>query len=138
MVRYVCSRPVSWRSGLSKVAGSGQSPARLGAGRDGRSLAAFPAVHLRLPWAVPDSKPVTVALVLTTPAGTALRRNTFNRQVWAPALRMTGVEQTRDNGMQACRHTYAKVLLDAGESIKAVSEYLGHATPDSPSGRTRS
>ena len=78
---------------------------------------------------MPDSKPVTVALVLTTPAGTALRRNTFNRQVWAPALRMTGVEQTRDNGMQACRHTYAKVLLDAGESIKAVSEYLGHADP---------
>jgi integrase len=29
--------------------------------------------------------------------------------------------------MHACRHYYASVLLDAGESIKAVSEYLGHS-----------
>ncbi|MDG4761843.1 hypothetical protein [Micromonospora sp. WMMD710] len=27
------------------------------------------------------------------------------------------------------RHTYASVLLDAGESIKALSAYLGHADP---------
>jgi integrase len=27
------------------------------------------------------------------------------------------------------RHTYASVLLDAGESIKALSGYLGHADP---------
>ena len=31
--------------------------------------------------------------------------------------------------MQALRHFYASVLLDAGESIKAVSEYRGHADP---------
>jgi integrase len=29
--------------------------------------------------------------------------------------------------MHALRHFYASVLLDAGESIKAMSEYLGHA-----------
>ncbi|MGI5251915.1 hypothetical protein [Actinacidiphila glaucinigra] len=29
--------------------------------------------------------------------------------------------------MHALRHFYASVLLDAGESIKAVSAYLGHA-----------
>jgi integrase len=29
--------------------------------------------------------------------------------------------------MHALRHLYASVLLDAGESIKAVSQYLGHA-----------
>ncbi len=29
--------------------------------------------------------------------------------------------------MHALRHHYASVLLDAGESIKAVSEYLGHS-----------
>lgn len=27
-------------------------------------------------------------------------------------------------------HAYASVLLDAGESIKALSEYLGHSDPD--------
>ncbi|MBM0231910.1 tyrosine-type recombinase/integrase [Micromonospora sp. STR1_7] len=29
----------------------------------------------------------------------------------------------------ALRHFYASVLLDAGESVKALSEYLGHADP---------
>jgi integrase len=31
--------------------------------------------------------------------------------------------------MHALRHFYASMLLDAGESIKAVSEYLGHSDP---------
>ncbi|WP_435884061.1 tyrosine-type recombinase/integrase [Streptomyces mirabilis] len=31
--------------------------------------------------------------------------------------------------MHALRHFYASVLLDTGESIKAVSEYLGHSDP---------
>jgi site-specific recombinase XerD len=29
--------------------------------------------------------------------------------------------------MHALRHFYASVLIDAGESVKAVAEYLGHA-----------
>lgn len=31
--------------------------------------------------------------------------------------------------MHALRHFYASVLLDAGESIKALSTYLGHSDP---------
>jgi integrase len=31
--------------------------------------------------------------------------------------------------MHILRHTYASVLLDAGESVKALSSYLGHADP---------
>lgn len=31
--------------------------------------------------------------------------------------------------MHALRHAYASVLLDAGESIKALSGYLGHSGP---------
>jgi integrase len=31
--------------------------------------------------------------------------------------------------MHALRHFYASVLIDAGESVKAVAEYLGHADP---------
>jgi integrase len=31
--------------------------------------------------------------------------------------------------MHALRHFYASVLLDAGESIKALAEYLGHSDP---------
>ena len=29
--------------------------------------------------------------------------------------------------MHALRHAYASVLLDAGETIKALAEYLGHS-----------
>ncbi|MEV4413243.1 hypothetical protein [Catellatospora sp. NPDC049609] len=36
---------------------------------------------------------------------------------------------TRQNGMHVLRHTYASVLLDAGESVKALSLYPGHADP---------
>lgn len=31
--------------------------------------------------------------------------------------------------MYALRHFYASALLDTGENIKAVSEYMGHADP---------
>ncbi len=34
-----------------------------------------------------------------------------------------------EDGMHALRHAYASVLSDAGESIKALSEYLGHSDP---------
>ena len=40
-----------------------------------------------------------------------------------------GLERNRSNGMHALRHWYASVLLEAGVSIKALSEYLGHADP---------
>jgi integrase len=59
--------------------------------------------------------------------GGALNRNSLNFYVWKPAYLRAGVEEDRENGMHALRHHYASVLLDAGESIKAVSEYLGHS-----------
>lgn len=31
--------------------------------------------------------------------------------------------------MHALRHYYASVLLDAGESIRALADYLGHSDP---------
>jgi integrase len=39
------------------------------------------------------------------------------------------VDPSRANGMHALRHVYAPVQIDAGESVKAVAEYLGHADP---------
>ncbi|MEV8018762.1 tyrosine-type recombinase/integrase [Streptomyces sp. NPDC086554] len=35
----------------------------------------------------------------------------------------------REHGMHTLRHFYASALLDAGENIKAVSEYMGNADP---------
>ncbi|MFJ5643092.1 hypothetical protein [Streptomyces sp. NPDC093223] len=61
----------------------------------------------------------------------------FNAHHWKPALAAAGVIPAReaakpyasapDDGMHALRHFYASVLLDAGESIRALSSYLGHA-----------
>jgi integrase len=45
------------------------------------------------------------------------------------ALLAAGVPNDRDNGMHALRHTCASLWLEHGVSIKAVSEYLGHADP---------
>ncbi|MFN2479212.1 MAG: hypothetical protein ABR615_08590, partial [Pseudonocardiaceae bacterium] len=46
------------------------------------------------------------------------------------ALRRAGVPKPkRAEGFHALRHFYASVLLDGRESIKARSEYLGHADP---------
>lgn len=40
-----------------------------------------------------------------------------------------GVEDGKGNGMHALRHFYASVLIDAGESVRAVADFLGHADP---------
>lgn len=90
----------------------------------------FPVVAVTLPWKDPDGgELVTVRLYVTTRERKAITRTYFNGGVWKPALRKSGVPTTRENGTHALRHLYASVLLDAGESIKAVSEYLGHADP---------
>lgn len=92
-------------------------------------LADHPAQAVSLPWDVVDGDPVEAQLIMTRADGQAMRSNSFDRDVWGPALAKAGVEKTRDAGMHALRHWYASVLLDAGESIKAVSEYLGHSDP---------
>ena len=66
-----------------------------------------------------------------------IHRSHFNRNVWKPALEVAGIESTRQNGMHPLRHFYASVLIDAGESVKAVAEYLGHADPGLRSASTR-
>jgi integrase len=58
-----------------------------------------------------------------------LRASHVNPYIWKPALVAAGIEPTRANGMHALRHYYASVLLDAGENIRALADYLGHADP---------
>jgi integrase len=72
---------------------------------------------------------VTVRLVLASEWGKAMRRNHFGEHIWRPAVEAAGIEPSRANGLHALRHFYASVLLEAGESIQALSEYLGHADP---------
>ncbi|MUT88641.1 tyrosine-type recombinase/integrase [Streptomyces sp. Z38] len=63
----------------------------------------------------------------------------FNDHYWKPALAAAGIipeakpgeryASAREHGMHALRHFYASVPLDAGESIRALSQYLGHSDP---------
>ncbi|SHN35240.1 tyrosine-type recombinase/integrase [Cryptosporangium aurantiacum] len=88
-----------------------------------------PPLDVTMPWRTLDGDPLTVPLLLHTREFRACNRNHFNRHVWANARTKIGVAADYHNGMHALRHFYASVLLDAGESIKALSEYLGHADP---------
>lgn len=67
--------------------------------------------------------------LLTTYRGEPLKRHRYNEMVWRPALRKAGIEPGRENGFHALRHHFASVLLDAGVSIRALAEYLGHTDP---------
>jgi integrase len=89
----------------------------------------FPQLPITLPWGSSTGDPQTVVLYLYTAGLEAVKRSEFNTSVWKPAIRATGIEDSRDNGVHVLRHTYASVLLDAGESIKALAAYLGHADP---------
>jgi integrase len=91
---------------------------------------AFSPLPITLPWEDPArGHPTAVALVFTTPQRNAVNRTTFNVNAWHPAITGAGLERTRYTGMHALRHFFASALLDAGESIKAVAEYLGHSDP---------
>ncbi|MCW2874406.1 site-specific integrase [Actinacidiphila oryziradicis] len=89
----------------------------------------FPPVKVTLPWRTLGGPPVTATLLFYSDSGRELNRNAFNRSMWRPALAAADVPFGRENGMHALRHFYASVLLDAGESVKALSEYLGHHDP---------
>jgi integrase len=93
-------------------------------------LEMFPPVPVTLPWEEPDGAPTTATLIMTDETGGAWWRRRFNREYWQPALARAGVSHpTRVDGTHALRHYYASALLDGGENIKALSEYLGHADP---------
>ncbi len=92
-------------------------------------MASYPPLTVELPWLEPGGPTRTTTLLFWGRERTTINRNYFNHHIWKPALRAAGVEATRENGMHALRHYFASVLLDAGESIRTVSDYLGHADP---------
>ena len=95
-------------------------------------------------------KPITVPLLLTTGQGNRIFYRTWNDRSWKPALAGAGViaivgskevvgssrtrtfpvfEASREDMYHVCRHTFASVQLEAGESIVSVSQWLGHSSP---------
>ncbi|WP_409469831.1 tyrosine-type recombinase/integrase [Streptomyces sp. HC307] len=92
-------------------------------------ISEHPPTAVTLPWRAVDGSPVTASVLFHRGQGRPVNRNGFNRAAWYPALDAAGVPRGRESGMHALRHFYASVLLDAGESIKALSQYLGHHDP---------
>ena len=64
-------------------------------------------------------------LVLRSPAGLPLDADRFGHQ-WRRACRSAGVPGLRYHDL---RHTFASTLLSRGVSVKAVADWLGHASP---------
>ncbi|MBQ0983525.1 site-specific integrase [Streptomyces sp. F63] len=56
--------------------------------------------------------------------GGPVARTWFYDNVWRKAVQRAGLP--KGTGMHALRHTYASLLIAAGESVKVVSERLGH------------
>lgn len=104
------------------------------------ALESCPGRQVTLPWKHPAGDHMTVRLIFTNEAGTAIHRSTFDERVWKPALAAAGVipERRRGqakyqaapaDGLHALRHYYASALLADGVEIRTLSEYLGHADP---------
>ncbi|MFB7052030.1 integrase [Streptomyces vinaceus] len=101
----------------------------------------LPAVDVELPWGGPEPEREKRAspLALTTTCGNAIRANIFNDEVWKPALAKADVipvwekgqrwRASRKDGFHVLRHTYASVILEAGESVVTLARWLGHSSP---------
>lgn len=97
-------------------------------------------------------RPITVNLLLSTTQGKRIYYRTWNDLTWKRALAKAGVieivgaraqkerqgrcrtkpvyEDSRKDMFHVCRHTFASVQLEAGESPVTLSKWLGHASPN--------
>ncbi|MBT2488541.1 site-specific integrase [Streptomyces sp. ISL-96] len=109
-----------------------------------RYVGAFPPVEVELPWEKPgpDRPRRKFSLLLTTRFGNAVAVNTWNTYTWKPALAKAGIipprpkgakpwqwEAAPKDGFHVLRHTYASIMLEAGESVVTLARWLGHSSP---------
>lgn len=109
-----------------------------------RHVEAFPPAEVELPWEKPGTERPrrTSSLLLTTRFGNAVAVNTWNTYTWKPALAEVGIIPPRPegakpwqwkaapkDGFHVLRHTYASIMLEAGESVVTLARWLGHSSP---------
>lgn len=66
------------------------------------------------------------AAIFVTPTGTRIEVGNFRKNIWVPALLKAGLAYRKP---YALRHTFASLQLAQGQSVRYVSEQLGHASP---------
>lgn len=85
------------------------------------------AAHLaRFPADGPEGFIFTTPRTRQTPGGLPIRRTRFG-EAWRDAVTEAGMP--KGTVFHRLRHTYASLLIEAGESVVAVSNRLGHASP---------
>ncbi|SFG69287.1 hypothetical protein SAMN02787118_12644 [Streptomyces mirabilis] len=107
-------------------------------------IKAFPPVEVELPGEKPgaDRPRRKFSPLLTTRFGNAVAVNTWNTYTWRPAPAKVSLipprpkgakpwrwEAAPNDGFHVLRHTYAPVMLDAGESVVTSARWLGHSSP---------
>jgi len=107
-----------------------------------RHIEAFPPVEVELPWGKSEGESKEFSLLLTKRFGNAVAVNTWNTCTWKPALAKAGVippcaegakawqwAAVPKDGFHVLRHTYASIMLEAGESVVTLGRRLGHSSP---------
>ncbi|MFE4755003.1 tyrosine-type recombinase/integrase [Streptomyces mirabilis] len=107
-----------------------------------RHVEAFPPVEVELSWGKPEGQGRKSSLLLATRLGNAVAVNTWNTYTWKPALAEAGIIPPRPeganpwqgaaapkDGFHVLRHTYASIMLEAGEPVVTLARWLGHSSP---------
>jgi hypothetical protein len=119
-----------WCSGRPSMAKRGRSRCRQHRACDPRARREVPAAGSDVAVAAPRRRARHAATSGVDSRGGRAEpalRQPLPLEARAAAGRCAGPK--RAEGFHALRHFYAAVLLDGGESIKALSEYLSHADP---------
>lgn len=68
---------------------------------------------------------ITSVWVFPNAEGGRLNLDNFRHRIWYPALQRAGL---RPRDLYQCRHTFASLMLQAGEDPAWVAQTIGHTT----------